>query len=143
VVNRWLTLMRHAEAQVATVGGDDFTRPLTSAGRIAAANAAQQLGAAPPPPALIWHSPALRTTETAALVAARLSLPASRVLAMPAVYLASGSALLALLAPAEPRAHLLLIGHNPGVSELLQLLDADAARTRRWLATAETVTLPP
>jgi phosphohistidine phosphatase SixA len=135
--------MRHAEAQAATVGGDDFTRPLTRAGRLAAESAAERLGAAPSPPALIWHSPALRTAATAALVAARLGLPASCVLAVPVVYLANGKALQALLAPSEQRDHLLLIGHNPGVSELLQLLDADAARARRWLAPAETVTLPP
>ena len=135
---RRLIIMRHAEAETAPPGADDFGRTLTPAGRAAARRAAERLHAEQGLPALLLHSPALRTTETARIVAETLAPAVLRAIAVPGIYLAKGKTLQRLLEEPAHRADcVLLVGHNPGVSELLQLLDADAARTRRWLTPAE------
>src|SRR5881398_1654963 len=74
-------------------------------------------------PDLLLASPARRTQQTADIVARELSLPARRVRREEALYLASASDMLELVHGTGPRvAHLLLVAHNPGVSELAQLL---------------------
>jgi phosphohistidine phosphatase len=137
-----LIIMRHAEAVSATPGADDFSRPLTGTGRAAAERAAQRLRAGQPVPQLLLHSPAVRTAETARILAQSLCSPALRIQAVPAIYLARGRTLQELLAQPEHAADcVLLVGHNPGVSELLQLLSDADARTRRWLTPGEFVAL--
>jgi phosphohistidine phosphatase len=135
-----LIIMRHAEAAVADAGADDYARPLTAAGRVAAERAAARIRAQHGVPLLLLHSPAIRTAETARIVARSLAGSSLRLLALPEVYLARGNTLQQLLAlPTHAAPSVLLIGHNPGVSELLQILDPEAARERRWLTPAEFV----
>lgn len=135
-MNGRLILMRHAEAVSAAPGLDDFDRPLTTAGRAAAARVAARL--AQLPVRLLLHSPAARTHETALIINGQLQLPAAAVRAEDAIYLASAGSLRQLVQDnAAAGGCLLLIGHNPGVSELLQLLDAGARDARRWLAPAD------
>jgi phosphohistidine phosphatase len=137
-----LIIMRHAEAASAKPGGDDFMRPLTAAGRAAAERAALRIRDEHGDPQLLLHSPALRTTETARIVVGTLAAPGLRLLAVPALYLARGQSVQQLLAlPAHLAERVLLIGHNPGVSELVQAVSAEAAQARRWLAPAEFVAI--
>jgi phosphohistidine phosphatase len=86
-------------------------------------------------PDLVLVSPARRAQQTAEVVARALALPARRVLREEALYLASAADLLTAARRSGPRvAHLLVVAHNPGLSELVeQLLPAGQAQS---LATA-------
>lgn len=118
-----LTLMRHGEARWKDAGVSDLERPLNRRGTNAAEAMARRLLELQLIPELLLVSPALRTQQTAEIVARALAVPARRVLREEALYLASAADLLKVVQATGPRvAHLLLVAHNPGVSELVQLL---------------------
>lgn len=118
-----LTLMRHGEARWKDAGVSDLERPLNRRGTNAAEAMARRLLELQLVPELLLVSPARRTQQTAEIVARALSVPARRVVREEALYLASAADLLKVVQGTGPRvAHLLLVAHNPGVSELVQLL---------------------
>jgi phosphohistidine phosphatase len=126
-----LILMRHASAGP---GDDDRARPLSPHGAAEAermGRALASLGARGFRPEHALVSPARRTRETfEALRGALGELAASE---DEALYLASPGQLLARLqALPDPSAQVLLIGHNPGLAELVRRLvgrgDAQAQR---------------
>jgi phosphohistidine phosphatase len=118
-----LTLMRHADARWNDPAISDLERPLNRRGIGAAQAMARRLRELELIPDLLLTSPARRTQQTADIVARELSLPARRVRREEALYLASAADMLKLVHATGPRvAHLLVVAHNPGVSELVQLL---------------------
>ena len=118
-----LTLMRHADARWNDPAISDLERPLNRRGIGAAQAMARRLLELQLIPDLLLTSPARRTQQTADIVARELSLPARRVRREEALYLASAADMLKLVHATGPRvAHLLVVAHNPGVSELVQLL---------------------
>lgn len=118
-----LILMRHAEARPAAIDAEDFNRPLSEAGRAAATRAAHKLAASAAIERLLY-SPALRTSETATIVAARLALHPSLLEAVPELYLATPPRVRAVIAARHGGARtLLVVGHNPSLSELGGELD--------------------
>jgi len=117
-----LLLLRHAKSNWDDPALDDFERPLAPRGRRAAPQMAAALVERGWAPEAALVSPAARTRETWALVAA--ALPASPEPLFPqALYLASAAVLLGELR-AVPAAvgSLLLLGHNPGLERLAALL---------------------
>jgi phosphohistidine phosphatase len=135
-----LILMRHAEALPAAIDAEDFSRPLSDAGRAAAARAARALAAGPRIDRLL-HSPALRTSDTAAIVAAALSLRPAQLEAVPELYLATALRVRAVIAARHGGARtLLVVGHNPSLSELGGELDPK--HSHGHLATAAFWRLP-
>ncbi len=127
--------MRHAQAVPAAIDGDDFARPLADAGRAAAARTARKLAAG----AAIEHvlySPARRTSDTAAIVASELQLEPARLQEVPELYLATPITLRAAIARWHREAYtLLVVGHNPGLSELGGQLDGKLSHA--YLPTAD------
>jgi phosphohistidine phosphatase len=122
-VSKRLTLMRHADARWNDPGTPDIERPLNRRGSAAAEAMARRLAHLELVPDLLLVSPARRTQQTAEIVARELALPARRVLREDALYLASVTELLRLVRATGPRvAHLLVIAHNPGLSELVAQL---------------------
>jgi len=118
-----LTLMRHADARWKDTGTSDLERPLNRCGTASAEAMARRLLELELAPDLVLVSPARRAQQTAEIVARELSLPARRVLREEALYLASATDLMKVVQGTGPRvAHLLVIAHNPGVSELVQVL---------------------
>jgi phosphohistidine phosphatase len=118
-----LTLMRHADARWNDPAISDLERPLNRRGIGAAQAMARRLLELELIPDLLLTSPARRTQQTADIVARELSLPARRVRHEEALYLASAADMLKLVHATGPRvAHLLVVAHDPGVSELVQLL---------------------
>ncbi len=116
-----LILLRHGEARPAERGEADMDRPLTDAGRAAAAQAGRVLAGAGEAPDVALVSPAVRTQQTWREVRAALpSAPAERTTR--ALYEMPPSELLRL-AEGEGAACVLLVGHNPG----LQALASDLA----------------
>jgi phosphohistidine phosphatase len=118
-----LILMRHAAALPAGIDANDFERPLSAPGRAAAAQAAQRLEAAGVRVARLLYSPARRTHETAAILAHELALGPSILEVVPELYAASASTMRAAIARLHTNAAtLLVVGHNPGISDLGQEL---------------------
>jgi phosphohistidine phosphatase len=125
-----VTLMRHADARWKDAGLSDLERPLSRRGSTAAELMARRLIELHLVPDLMLVSPARRAQQTAEILARGLSLPARRVQREDGLYLASAPDLLAIVRRCGPRvAHLLLVAHNPGLSELVaQLLPEGDAR---------------
>ena len=119
---RQLILLRHAHAEPADAGQADLDRPLSPEGLAEAEAAGRWLAEHGLVPDCVLCSPARRTRET--LEALRGALDgADRVEEDEALYLASAGRLLAKLqALPDPESQVLLVGHNPGLAELAQLL---------------------
>lgn len=120
VTAKHLFLMRHASAGP---GADDRARPLTPAGRREAAQIAHALAARSVRPAWALVSPARRAQETLDAIRGVVELAGAETDG--ALYLASSSVLRSRLERVpEQTTSLLVIGHNPGLSELLHELVA-------------------
>jgi phosphohistidine phosphatase len=123
---RTLVILRHAKAANPD-GVDDPDRPLTSRGHADAAAAGAWIAHRGLLPDLVLCSPARRTRETWHGVALALS-TAPEVRYAEDLYAASATSLLdALGSVGDDTATVLLIGHNPAVSQLSILLDPDRA----------------
>lgn len=122
-----LLLLRHAHAEKPQ-GRADIDRPLSARGRAEALDAAQSIALAQLTCDAVMSSPALRARETAVIVAAQLDL-VDALQFEPALYLGSPEALLGPLRHCPDLVGtLLIVGHNPGLSELAQSFNGDAAR---------------
>jgi phosphohistidine phosphatase len=123
-----LTLMRHGDAQWKDPGLPDMERPLSRRGAADAEAMGRRLLELELLPDLLLLSPSRRTLQTAEIVARELSLPARRLRRADALYLASAADILRIVQETGPRvAHLMVVTHNPGVSELIQRLAGAAA----------------
>jgi phosphohistidine phosphatase len=111
-----LTLIRHANAeQDADVR--DFERPLSRKGQNEALEMARRFQERGLVPDLILASAATRTRETAETFAKVLGVAARLLQADDALYLAEGEYILGAIRGVGPRVgHLMVIGHNPGIS---------------------------
>jgi len=116
-----LSLLRHGRAQWPAGRYRDYDRPLDSIGLLQADKAAKELAESANPPSRIVCSSALRTTQTAAAVSAALAGRGIALIEDRRFYLASSVQLLQLISELGGEAtHLLVVGHNPGLSELAQ-----------------------
>ena len=111
-----LTLIRHASAdQDSDVR--DFERPLSRKGQGEAQDMARRFQERNLVPDLILVSAALRTRETADIFAKTLGVAARLLQADDSLYLADGEHILTAIRGVGPRVrHLMVIGHNPGIS---------------------------
>ena len=115
--------MRHGEARWKDPGTEDFARALSRRGISGAQSTAGRLRELGLFPDRIMTSPARRTEQTADIVAQELALPARHVLREEGLYLASAADLMQIVQGTGPRiAHLMIVAHNPGVSELASQL---------------------
>jgi phosphohistidine phosphatase len=114
--NRRLTLIRHAAAeQDADVR--DFERPLSRKGQSEAQEMARRFHDRGLVPDLVLVSAATRTRETADAFARELGVAARLLQADDSLYLADGDHILSVIRGIGPRVgHLMVIGHNPGIS---------------------------
>ncbi len=121
---RHLVLLRHAEAEAAHPAQGDFERALTAQGRAQARAAGERLRQLSVFPDLLLSSPAERARLCAQIVARVLGY-LQPIDYQPALYQAAAPALLATLQRcAAPAQTLLLVAHNPGLSELAHRLAA-------------------
>ena len=115
-----LLLLRHAHAEQPQADLADIDRPLSPRGRAEALDAAQCIARAQLQCEAVLTSPAVRARETAVIVAAQLDL-LEQLNVESALYLGSPDALLEPLRRcAEELNTVLMVGHNPGLSELAQ-----------------------
>lgn len=136
-----LTLARHAQAEWQGAAPSDFERALTPRGFSEATSMARRLiGREALHPQRILVSPAVRALHTAQIFARELELPGSALVRIDALYLATPEVILAAIAgvPKEIE-RVMVVGHNPGVSELARQLAPDTVTAE--LGTAACCTL--
>jgi phosphohistidine phosphatase len=120
---KYLFIIRHAQAGPDTAAQTDFERPLSDRGRGDATGMAKLLLHNGLRPDLIVSSPALRAWATTACFSAMLHLPGDRIQTNAAVYEAGTGTLLDIVNRFDNRYdRVALVGHNPGLSNLAELL---------------------
>lgn len=116
---RRLTLLRHGQAHSIDSCAEDFERTLTKRGVIEAKEMASRLVKRDMVPDLILASPAERAWATASLIAAACELDAKAVRCARELYLATPATVWRLVKAVDAGiCHLLVCGHNPGLSLL-------------------------
>jgi phosphohistidine phosphatase len=127
-----LYLLRHAKSSWKEPGLEDFDRPLNDRGREAAPLVGRFMRKRQLTVDLLLSSPAARARQTAALVKEAAALSAE-LLYDERIYEADAERLLEVVSQAAESADaLMLVGHNPGMEELLQTLTGE----RREMPTA-------
>jgi phosphohistidine phosphatase len=126
LTSRRLILLRHAKSSWDDGDLDDVDRPLAERGEHDAPMMAERLLRLSPAPTTILTSPALRAKRTAQLVASVFGGAQDGVKTARALYLAAPDDMLTVIArePPEPN-QLIVVGHNPGITELANQLAAD------------------
>lgn len=125
---KYLSILRHAKAEPDVNYSVDLERPLTTRGQKDAKHIGKLLADIEPTVDWIVSSPAQRTRQTAQEVATILDFP--RAIAWhDAIYEADAETLLNVLSqvPAEME-HVLIVGHNPGMEDLVSGLVAGSPR---------------
>jgi phosphohistidine phosphatase len=126
-MDRTLVLLRHAKADRPN-GVADIDRPLTDRGHADSAAAGAWLAKHGHAPDVVLCSPAKRTRQTWHSVAVALAQSAApHVRYEREIYDGGSDELLKVIQTADPLARtVMLVGHNPSVSLLSELLDPDS-----------------
>jgi len=126
-MDRTLVLLRHAKADRPN-GVADVDRPLTDRGHADSAAAGAWLAKQGYAPELVLCSPSKRTRQTWHSVAVALARAASPTVRYEReLYDGEAEDLLQVIQTADPAARVVMvIGHNPSVSLLSELLDPDS-----------------
>ena len=120
---RLLTLVRHAKSSWAYDALSDFERPLNDRGRRDAPMMAERALTLFGKPQRLISSSALRAITTAQLFAHGLGLDPHEIVLRPRIYEASPATLLDLIQSFDDGdAHVMLFGHNPGLSQFAHQL---------------------
>lgn len=122
---RQALLVRHAHADWPGFPGTDFDRPLTPRGEADAAITGYSIRAAGHAPELILVSPARRTMQTAQIIAEHLGLPPTVLCPVDALYNGEAGILGGELRRAATHGLVMLVAHNPGISQLARELSGD------------------
>jgi phosphohistidine phosphatase SixA len=117
---RQLVLLRHAHAESGVAGQADFDRPLSVEGQAEAEAAGVWLEQHGYRPDRILYSPAVRAKETLERVLAVLGNVDAR--PEPRIYDATSGVLMEIADAHRDGGRVLLVGHNPGLEQLLALL---------------------
>lgn len=121
-----LTLIRHAKAEPARHGQEDWDRLLDTRGVRDAHEMARRLKETAPKPNKIITSPAVRALTTAAIMGRELGFSASKVVQDERLYLASPKVMLGVVHElGEGARHLVVVGHNPGITEFADQLSSE------------------
>jgi phosphohistidine phosphatase len=133
---RTLYVLRHAKSDWGDASLRDFDRPLNGRGRKSAKAMGRELRERGLTPDLVLLSPSARTTETLARVEEGFGASFEKVEER-SIYLAETEELVALIRNAPAKSdRLMIVGHNPGMHELVLLL-ANGPRDLREEAAAK------
>ena len=121
-----LTLLRHAKSSWTEISSTDHDRVLSERGERDAPRMGNRMAARKVRPSLIIASSAARARVTANFIAEALKYPAEFLQVEKELYLATADKILELVCGQEDNfSDLLVIGHNPGMTDLVnQLLPA-------------------
>lgn len=122
-MSRTLLLVRHAKSSWDDPDLADRDRPLNKRGTRDAAAMAQRVAQRPDRPERIITSPALRARRTAEAMAAALDLAPESLVVDARIYEAAAAELLEVICSLDDRhAHVMLVGHHPGVTDTVNAL---------------------
>lgn len=120
-----LILVRHAKSDWSLPDQEDWDRPLNARGQRDAPEMARRFRARRLRPDLILTSPAVRALATATIMTRALRVAPSLLRAEERLYLASPQDTLAVLRELGGAARqLMVVGHNPGITEFANRLSA-------------------
>jgi phosphohistidine phosphatase len=120
---RWLTLVRHAKSSWRFAGMDDFHRPLNKRGLRDAVRMPRHVASRVPAPGLVLCSDAVRAVQTCQALADAYGLVDDVVVLDHELYLAGATRLRETLARhGGEETHVMLVGHNPGLTDLYNQL---------------------
>ncbi len=118
-----LTLVRHAKSNWENPDLNDFDRPLNKRGQQDAPLMGRRLKERNLTPDLLLASPAYRARLTAEVLAKQLNLDNTQLAYNEHIYQGTVSRLIALLRTiADDQQNVLLVGHNPGITDLANYL---------------------
>ena len=118
-----LTLVRHAKSDWKDASLSDKQRPLNRRGKRDAPEMGRRIARHGIRPSLIITSPAVRAWTTAKIIAGEISYPAEFLQREASLYLASLDDLLdAVVAQDNGFNNLMVVGHNPGMTEFANFL---------------------
>ena len=121
-----LTLVRHAKTEPGVPGQEDWDRILEARGQRDAPEMARRLKDAHGKPDRILSSPAVRAITTANIMSRVLGVPAAKIVQDERLYLASPRKMLEVINELGNGAkHLMVVGHNPGISEFADQVSGD------------------
>ena len=116
-------LLRHAKSSWSEPGLEDHERRLNARGRRPCGLTADWMVRNGYRADLALVSSARRTQETWALIAG--AMPGAEARSLPELYHATPRTMLACLAAAPDVAHVLMLGHQPGIGEFARMILAD------------------
>lgn len=118
-----LTLVRHAKSSWGDPGLTDRERPLNRRGERDAPDMGERIGAAGVRPSLIVSSPAVRAWTTAMIIAREISYPVEFMQRDDDLFHAGVNSLLDVVAEQDEGFNsIMLVGHNPGFTDLANYL---------------------
>ncbi len=118
-----LTLLRHAKSSWEEASVADHERTLSARGKRDAPTMGKRLAARNVSPSIIVSSSAVRARRTAKLIAEALNCPTECLKIKKKLYLATAENILELICDLEDDfSDLLVVGHNPGLTELVNRL---------------------
>lgn len=119
---RTLILLRHGKSDWST-NADDFDRPLKKRGRTASVQVGKWLSENKLVPDFVITSRAKRAAQTAELACEAMGIRKKDIYQQKHIYLATPEELLFVLENCPEQANsVMLVGHNPGLEELLYFL---------------------
>lgn len=130
---RQLILLRHAHAESGQPGQADIDRTLSATGRDEAATAGDWLREHALQPSRVLCSPAVRARQTLDALGA---LDCCDVREEAAIYEATPGTLIELVDAHRDASRLLLVGHNPGLEQLVALLHSGSSGQYRGMPPA-------
>jgi len=118
-MSRTLILLRHGKSDWST-GDDDFDRPLKKRGKNASRQAGKWLSTNERVPDFVVASPAKRAMQTAEITCEAMGIEKKDIYPRKHIYLATPEELLYVLEDCPKQAKcVMLVGHNPGLEQLL------------------------
>ncbi len=121
-----LVLIRHAKSSWNNPGLRDFDRPLNKRGKVDAPEMGRRLAQRSLMPDRLLSSPAKRAIRTAEIIAGAIGFPAGRISRMDRLYGAGVTDLLDILRELNDGDDIVyLVGHNPGLTELINSISSD------------------
>jgi phosphohistidine phosphatase len=118
-----LYLVRHAKSSWEVPDLADFDRPLSDRGVSDAPRMGRRITEYKQSPQLIYTSPAVRTLSTAKIIAAAIGYPEQSIVADKKIYHTDADSLLDIIKKfADEKECVMLVGHNPGLTQLANAL---------------------
>lgn len=117
-----LLIMRHGKSDWSSNARSDFDRPLAKRGVKTAGKIGKWILQNGHSPDIIVSSPALRAKSTTRLVCEAINRPESEIIYDERIYDADVEDLLAVISDHVVSKNVLLVGHNPGLDELVDYL---------------------